>query len=151
MRVRVRSHLRGTSVSCVPIAQYPQPCTEVVAVGLSQRFSFALKAHSDGNNCQEQHMGCVQLLRGREREGASTKGFCHLCACACVCLLPDQRWYKGHAPPKSEDGWSSEVNRLEFKRQDNKVKCVRVYPALCWPELQDLKKIALMYHGEIRG
>ena len=39
-----------------------------------------------------------------------------VCACACVCLSPDQRWYKGHAPPKSEDGSSSEVSRPKFTK-----------------------------------
>ena len=34
-----------------------------------------LKAHS-GYNCQDQHLGLVQLLRGREWKGASANGFC---------------------------------------------------------------------------
>ena len=33
--------------------------------------------------------------------------------CVCVCRK-DQRFYKGHAPLKSEDGSSSEVNSPEF-------------------------------------
>ena len=40
-----------------------------------------LKADSNGNNCQEQHMDRVHRLRGREREGSSENRFC---ASACV-------------------------------------------------------------------
>ena len=79
-------------------------------------------------------MGRIQHLRGREQEGVRVNGFC----------APDQRLYKGHAPPKSEDGWSSEGNRPEFttsRSSANKVKFEWDYPALCWPELRDLKKI----------
>ena len=60
-----------------------------------------LKAHSDGNNCQEQRMGGVQLLRGRAWEGARANVSC-VPARVRVCLSPDQWLYKGHAPPKSE-------------------------------------------------
>ena len=62
-------------------------------------------------------------------------------------VLPDKRLYKGHAPPISEDGLSSEDTQPEFtlsrsyKLSDNKVKFVRDCPALCWPEWRDLKKI----------
>ena len=62
-----------------------------------------LKAHSGGSNCQEQHMGRVQLLRGREWDGASANGFCvpaHVCVCRqiqdCIvrtCTTEIGRWF----------------------------------------------------------
>ena len=67
-----------------------QACSKIVEVRLSQRSILAislLKAHSDENNRQEQRMGRVQPLRGREREGASAKG---LCVRACLCMSQDQ-------------------------------------------------------------
>ena len=65
-----------------------------------------LKAHSDRNNWQEQQMGRVQLLRGRERERASAKG---LRVSVCVWVrVRSKIVQRTHAPLKSEDGSSSE-------------------------------------------
>jgi hypothetical protein len=71
-------------------------------------------------------MGRVQLLRGREREGTSVKGFCvpthaqrraqrraHERAFVFVATR-SKIVQRTDAPPKSEDGLSSEVNRPEF-------------------------------------
>ena len=83
-------------------------------------------------------MGRVQLLRGREREGASAKGFC-VSACARVCLSPDQKLNKGQM--QSEDGSLSEVDRPKFTpsrsytfiRQLSEI-CAGFphYSTLCW-------------------
>ena len=78
----------------------------------------------------------------RERERERVKRRKHkgvLCACACVFVFVagPKIVQRTDAPPKSEDGSSSEVNRPSHRRvlinwSDNKVKLVRDCPALCW-------------------
>ena len=100
-----------------------------------------LKSHSDGKNCQEQHMGRVQLLRESEKEQAWMGFVClRTLVSVCVCVFV-ARWKivkRTDAPPKSEGGSSSEVKRPEFTPSRSykfiKVKFVRDCPALCWPE-----------------
>ena len=58
------------------------------------------------NNNTVAHGSCTTYVRVRRSKHDSVP-----CSCAGA---PDQRWYKGHAPQKSVDGSSCEVNRSKF-------------------------------------
>ena len=97
---------------CVPIAQYLQSRAEIVEVRLSQRFIFALaywkliameiiaKNSTWVYNFWEGEREKVQARMASVWLRARARVF--------VCLSQDQRLYKGHVPPKSEDGSSSD-------------------------------------------
>ena len=63
------------------------------------------------------------------------------CVTACACVSPDQRFNKGHV--NSIDPNSH--RRVLINLSDDEVKFVRDFPALCWPELRDLKKICAIH------
>ena len=121
---------------CVPIVQYR---VEIVKVWLSQRSISALAYWK---------LIAMEIIAKNSTwivytvwEGESEKDQVRIGSVRVrVCLSPDQRLYKGHAPLKSEDGSLSEVNRLEvtlsrsykFIRQQSEICAWLSHIMLAW-------------------
>ena len=114
---------------CVPIAQYLQSRTEIVEVRLSQRSIFVL-AYWKLIVMEIIAKNSTWVMYNFWEAGSENEQAWRGSACVHACLSPDQRLQRTDAPPKSEDGSSSEVNRPEFTLSHS-YKFIRQQSEIC--------------------